>query len=336
MGRKKAKKPRRIIHHRKGWKLYPSFTYPQRKSEIAYVPEHFIELVKEAVRTLDFTDDSLFDDRERAFYQLVKTIGFGDAFDEVFGDPGEHTAEFLHFIARIGQYIYDYIDGAGKFRTYLPYCDAQVIIDKAGKNFAVYFDALLSRSTPDGRMYYSKNMPKVIIDKQEIKISFSRHAIERICERTCGKMNYCGMGDAFNYFTNLVSFESCYLPNNQPAVSFFDYCAPKFFSGSYVKQVLGEKVVEEKHKYRVGYCPVDFFDGYAKAITLLTPGMRGTPEYKVLKQAKLNRQEKLDIEESANNSAKLCDLAETQDFRAIKWFHDNGIPQVVEFEKSRK
>ena len=329
---KKSRNPQREIHHRKGWNKFPSFTYPQKQSEIGYVPEGFIKLSKEAVRSLDYYDDNTFTDEDRELYRLVKKYGFLKACRIVFGEQDDHLKEILACTIPIGQYIFDYIKAAGKFDSYFPFCDVSVVIKD--NNFAILFDALLSRSSPGGRIYYTKNMPKVIIDNKEFKVGFSRHAVERILDRAMVSMDYFHAHDAYCCLSEDTYFEACFLPEKdgiaQQAVSLFDYCAPGFLSGVVVEKVLNIKdFKEEEYVHRFGYCPVSRFQNFVKAITLLSPGMVGTPEYELLKNADLSREEHEALEISIENSLRYRDLAESNDFKAIKWFHDNGISQIL-------
>jgi hypothetical protein len=98
----------------------------------------------------------------------------------------------------------------------------------------------------------------------------------------------------------------------------------------YVDGILGQKHDEfgaKAFEYRLGYCPIEFDGPFAVAKTFLLPGYRGTPEYGLLHRKTSNTSER----------AKLLSLVEdhTRDYRQaeqwmplVKWFHENGIPQV--------
>ena len=83
--------------------------------------------------------------------------------------------------------------------------------------------------------------------------------------------------------------------------------------------------------YRVGYCPIffDFDKGFAKAKTFLFPGFRETPEYEALDNADMPRDTKRRLQRLATNS-NMSSLLETNDISALKWFDDNGVPQVIQ------
>jgi hypothetical protein len=99
--------------------------------------------------------------------------------------------------------------------------------------------------------------------------------------------------------------------------------------GVYVQNVLGEENVVPRQGpcyHRVGYCPVAFEDGFAKAKTFLCPGYDTTPEYGLVKASRLPELEK-DLLIHYASSSDVTHVAE-EGVEAIKWFHDNGVPQV--------
>ena len=84
--------------------------------------------------------------------------------------------------------------------------------------------------------------------------------------------------------------------------------------------------------YRLGYCPVAFEKGFAKAKTFLTPGYRNTPEYgRLLNNKKIGQTEKNRLIGMTTNLTSLEMLMQEKTDH-IKWFHENGIPQVVQME----
>jgi len=110
---------------------------------------------------------------------------------------------------------------------------------------------------------------------------------------------------------------------------------PGFFGHVYAQEVLGRSDLSKEYYYLVGYCPVAFHDRFAVARTLLNPGMKGTPEYRIVRQMcrepdgtprAYGVREKELWEKVGDLSA--ASLGKTLDFSLIKRFHDGGIPQV--------
>jgi hypothetical protein len=83
--------------------------------------------------------------------------------------------------------------------------------------------------------------------------------------------------------------------------------------------------------YRVGYCPVVFENGFAKAKTFLYPGFKGTPEYGLVRKSRLSPAEK-DLLIPNSTSQDTTEGLKLY-LKATKWFHDNGVPQVVQIKQ---
>jgi hypothetical protein len=78
----------------------------------------------------------------------------------------------------------------------------------------------------------------------------------------------------------------------------------------------------------MGYCPVDFRVGRAVAMTFLPPGYGGTPEDRLVRTAPIDRDLRRQLLDAANNNT-FERVLEGND-EVIKWYHDNGVPQVKE------
>jgi hypothetical protein len=165
-------------------------------------------------------------------------------------------------------------------------------------------------------------------------VAFSQHALEQICDRTVDDWRtYGGHGDAFAFFENCVYFEDCTAERGEPSFVVYNSCAPHFASWNYVTQVLGNSVPGRRYYYRVGYCPVSLHGRFAKAITLLVPGMRkqkGTPEAKLIEQSNLLSADIASLQARFERQKSMKELEEGGDYSLVKWFHQNGVPQVVE------
>ena len=183
---------------------------------------------------------------------------------------------------------------------YIPYND--VLISPKEDEFIIIFDALLRHKTEWGYVYYSQLKPKIVIDESEYIVAFSRHAVERISERCVGQYDqYAGAGDAFAFLSNCSKFDM--IPqgsngNSNYLITFYDMCSPGFAAYDYLKGVKDDVNGDREYCYRVGYCPISLNDGFASSKTLLTPGMRGTPEDYLLKRAGIGRREETEIRKS--------------------------------------
>jgi hypothetical protein len=167
-------------------------------------------------------------------------------------------------------------------------------------------------------------------------VAFSKHALEQICQRTVYNWRtYGGHGDAFAFFDNCVYFRDCTAARGEPSFAVYNSCVSPHVSWNYVTQVLENPVPGRRYYYLVGYCPVSFHGNTAKAITLLVPGMRfqrGTPEAALIQQFGLLPAEVVRLEAQVERQKSMKELTDSGDYSLIKWFHKQGVPQVVEIE----
>jgi hypothetical protein len=174
------------------------------------------------------------------------------------------------------------------------------------------------------------------LGKQQI-VSFYRHAVERVYERVVYfPETYDGHEHAFaslhDWSRSLVQHWA-----NGHGLGFVVHneCHQHDASGAYVKEVLGENAwAEKRYFYRVGYCPAVISGELLVAKTLLLPGMKGTPErawYMKTVAKTPSERRRFDTDVLRLTGSKPCT---TGDFSLIRLFHDAGIPQVVQVERS--
>ena len=136
----------------------------------------------------------------------------------------------------------------------------------------------------------------------------------------------------FAFIDQCTRFDLVPLPNGQAGITFYSPCkaphdTPKMFGSSYLCAWDGDIRDDRYYYYRLGYCPVVFENGFAKAVTLLLPGYRNTPEYSALiKTFCLLKPEK----EKMIRHATSRQMKEKTDIKLVKWFHRNSVPQVIE------
>ena len=116
----------------------------------------------------------------------------------------------------------------------------------------------------------------------------------------------------------------------------YNSCVPHFASWDYVTHLIEKPVLGHRYYYRVGYCPIQFFGDVARAETLLVPGMnyrRGTPEGRLIDQSGLSGVEVKSKRDQVERQLSMKALVERGDYSLLKWFHQQGVPQVVEIEQ---
>jgi len=289
----------------------------------------FKRLIGKALNSIDLRDRRLFHPHETEIYKDLKQHGpetmrtLHRLAEEVDGIPA------IYFTMKLGTLVFSMIPKEELLR-FIPYND--VVIHPAGRHIQVHFSSLLRQWSPGGTIYYSRRKPTVEIDGEKKIVGFSRHAVEQVCSRYGPRwQTYGGLGEVFAVFDKLRTFERCDLYGNQLAFTFFEECAEQFFTGAYVPEVLGRQAKGNAY-FRVGYCPAVIHGDFISAKTFLFPGYRTTPEFGTILRASLFQNEKREMIEKAT-TLDLDTLQRTGDFSLIKFFHDNGVPQVIEKEK---
>jgi len=319
----KAKAARRLLlaARRKYRRDFPDFVYQENGA-----PPQFIELIKTAVKEIDFRNRKLFHPGETAFFRLSKHVGPGLLASLV--DAGEEgKALGMHFLFKLGHLVFSLVP-PDQLKRFIPYHDVQFL--PRGRDVLVVFRSLRQQRTPHGTIYYSRHRPTVEIDGERKIVGFHRHAIERTCSRVVPHWDtYTGLGDAFAFFDQCVHFERADFPDGQLAFTFFDECRKGFFSYRYVEEVLGDNADPSGHYYyRIGYCPAVPRGTFVAAKTLLYPGQYPTPESNLVWYSDLPFEDKRRISEQLQRYDANT-IRETGDFTLVKFFHDHGIPQVI-------
>jgi len=313
---------------------YPNFHYEKYDEESVSV--EFVNEVKQILNNLDFNDSFFFNPQDKEFLKQMKINGFDTVIQHLMNViPDKKDLIYHHNVFLIGSIVFEKLKKKKILENFIPYNDVDIV--PQGYDFAVIFNGMLWEKTKWGRVHYSPKKPKISIDGKEYIVAFSNHAIERICDR-CAKnwTMYAGAGDAFAFLNRYSKFEIVKTTHNDETQYFlglYDRCEKGFANYAYVTEILKEYESNKKYYYRVGYCPVGFSDDFASAKTLLIPGMKGTPEYFKMKDSNLKFSDKKRYEKLAGSILKNEFYIDSSDWDAVRWYHENGIPQVVELEE---
>lgn len=321
VARKKVEAAEQKVYARK----FPGFELQTNNAD-----DGFVNLIRHTLRDIDFRDSTLFHPKETEFLKLVKREP-GEVIPALQRAVADRNLSAMHLVNMVGHRVFTRI-GPDRLREWIPFHDVQFFL--AGEKIVVRFRSLERSKGKGGTVYFSPHRPTVEINGQKLIVGWSRHAIERTCERLAPRWDsYLGLGDVFALFYECRRFEPCQLhAGRQDGFTLFDISANGYFSGHIAEQVLGRPGQNHCY-YRVGYCPVVVEGNFAKATTLLYPGYCGTPEYGLIFRAKFGRDERQKLIETASGMSR--DVLEvTQDFSVMKWFHDNGVPQVIETDEN--
>jgi hypothetical protein len=206
-----------------------------------------------------------------------------------------------------------------------------------GEAFVVRFRLMETAQSPGGRLYLPAGRPCVELAGHSWQLAFHGHALERLCERarTTPQTTYFQYTLLWTALAkNLWIYEPITLNDGQQGVRVLqEMDASQDVSrwyDVYVRQLLGwSKPPAEQQKLRVilGYLPVEVSGRYARAVTFLFPGFRNTPEHKLVDRLPINAPMRRRIE-AISRQANFHSLFYRKTVEAIKWFHDNGVPQV--------
>ena len=184
--------------------------YPKIFINPANGAPEFVERIRQSLVGFDFDDPAIFCGGERDFYKQIKTRGFPIALQQLRetmqmlrdqGDEFGRTGE-ANVLLGLGHHILSRIPEDVR-RQFMPMNDMHVSFE--GRDIVVMFSSLLTTSGDHGVIFHSRQMPTVELEGKLWKVAFSRHAIERICERNNPRYTqYSAAGDAHALFADCV------------------------------------------------------------------------------------------------------------------------------------
>jgi hypothetical protein len=339
---KKAVRHERIASVRARASLYPRIVLRPDGGDPA-----FVAAVQQLVNGFDFENPSCCGERHRKIFKMFRAVGAQETLRrmEILMEEApqagfdanvvEHT--FIDpLVLHVGKWIFARLPD--EYRT-LPLPFHYFTVIPYGNALHVVFRFLPTASSEHGTIYFSPAEPKVAFGGGRWKVGFFRHAIERVCERLCPveHIGYSHFNVCEIYFRTCVYYEPLELPDGQHAIRLFQDCQPAGPDDDdpYVTKVLGL----ERHPrgrtrlyHTLGYCPIAFVGPRAVAKTFLFPGFRNTPEDHLVRTTAMPAaQRRLLLDIASDNTAQKVHQAEG--LKAIKWYHDNGLPQVYEMTR---
>ena len=335
----------RLVRQVKGGSCFrPADIFPEFDIDAASFSsaEDLLPPVRRAVEGLRTEHRTLLPLLQRRFYYCVRAHGFAEAHEPLregmrlakeMGSTDTPQA-YVTILRTLGELLYQRLP-----RELILPTRCLDIIHRFGKddhNLELFCRSLMVKQTSKGPAYFSRRMPRMRFHgiNGDRLVAFKEHALERICERTVYDWRtYGGHGDAFAFLDNCVYFEDCTAVRGEPSFVVYNSCVPHFTSWEYVAHVLENPVPSHQYYYRVGYCPVNFFGDIARAETLLVPGMnkqQGTPEGRLIDQSGLSAAEVARKRNQVERQLSMKALVDGNDYSLIKWFHENGVPQVVQ------
>lgn len=233
----------------------------------------------------------------------------------------------------VGERIFEQLPEAYQ-RKLLPDFLFYPVISEIG--VTIHFDSFERIKRDTGWGYYSRNEPTVTINGVEWVVCFSDHAIERIVERSCFESHvtyshYCACA---LYLQSCLHYEPIVFGDGTPGIRLFmteDLGGPPQRYRDYLQKVAGiDNVLQYPvvPAYVLGYSHVDCKGRFAKAISMWYPGFRGTPEDMLVREANISPEQRRQLLAMADDNKTVRVVNEGR-HEAIKWYHENGVPQVI-------
>lgn len=247
------------------------------------------------------------------------------------------TRRFHDAVAYIGERVFEQLPEVYQ-KKLLP--DYYFFPEIAPEGMRIRFGFLDRVKRETGWGYYSQHKPTVTINGADWIVCFSDHAIERIVER-CNfeeRVTYPHYMDCANYLNGCVYFEPVSMADGQPAIRLFMTDELSCNVGryrEYLRKIAGIEDVNglpDTPASVLGYCSVDCKGQFAKAISMWYPGYSGTPEDTLVRTRIPSILEQLRLQVLAKDN-KMVRVINEGRHEAIRWYHENGVPQVVSLKR---
>ncbi len=304
----------------------------------------FMAVVEEILYSFDYGDESHCSPEDRYMYGLYRSIGLErleqwialPETQQKYMQPGATFQDFrkgllLPLYTHLGEWIFSRLPDTYR-KNPLPFYYYHVA--PVDNTLEVSFEFLPHVPSEHGTIYHSPYKPTVLKGGGNFKVGFLRHAIERVCERLSAvqPITYSCFQPLALYFMHCVYFESVVLPDGQEGIQLFGRCDGSF-GRDYLRRVISLEdafIDEEQDQFLfvLGYCPVEIVRTHAVAKTFLYPGYGNTPEAALVDSAPISQAMRQQLRASARDNT-LAELVKSNDFDLLKWYHDNGVPQVI-------
>lgn len=335
---RRRKRQKQDAVHKAQWKRFSRF--PKFEVEPSLTADfEFIDAVYSAAQKVNFNNRFHFDKLDRLLWGKMATDGFQcieqvlKKRNQAFAATIQNSGDFMKSImmTKLAEAVYSQIPANVKGR-FMPH--HHFIIEPRGKVLQLHCHGLMTKPTSRGNIHFSLQTPFLESDAEKRALGFTTHALERICERIAPKwkIEFVQLMDFICFVVDVPPFETAHLHGVQPAIVLFAVCGNPhtIVHGIYVNEILGRQNLDvhgNDPEYRLGYCPIEFDGPFAVAKTFLLAGYKGTPEYDLLRGSRLGSSEKTRLLSLAKNHVRDHDQAEEW-IPLVKWFHENGIPQV--------
>ena len=357
----RKKQKQRLKDHKRALEQRRRFTarqsanrFPKITVEPAGGDPEFVAEIEKLVSTYSFDDPDCCSDEYRSHFQLISTVGFIEYARRLYSASTPEMLDRPAFEATVEKYLVDIRLHVGNWLfnhlparfTAPPLPQYFFRTDMGGRDIEIRFDLLESVGEPHNPLFILPEKPTVEMQGARWQVGLYGHALESMCRRL-------NLGDnpGFNsnmsmYFMlteSMFAYEPVNLVDGAEALR-VDFAMPlesscHTYYSDYARRILG---LPENHRFTskdeiftvLGYLPLTIQGKYARAKTFLLPGFSKTPEHALARGKKLTHSEQVMLRAMTDESQRTDDI-EGKTVEAIKWYHDNGVPQVFPRSASR-
>jgi hypothetical protein len=322
-------------------------------------PQALVEAVDQTLKTIAANHGELLNDRSFlspgyaqylvsagldmvAVYRQAALDGFRVAFQQIdravnqATDLLEFADEAQSLLTRhIGAVLYGLLS-KDTLDRFSPFHFADLRFAKPRSNmFQVEFLSLKQQAAPGGTIYYSRKSPKIDLNGERLIAGFSTHAVKRVCERLVEEpCTYPGAWDCFAFLDRCVHFQEVKVVASELWFTFYQEIESKNSILAKMAEVFAGPLPSGKaYMIRIGYCPAAVEGRFVKGITFLFPGMRDTPERRLVLDSSLPDEKKRMLANELEQTS-LPYIRRTGQVGVYKFVHDNGVPQVVVLDRA--
>jgi hypothetical protein len=320
------------------YQRYPS--YEMDANSCAGKSEQFVAAIQQAANKVRF-DEPDFDlaAGNLAFLKMFKKLGY-DAVRQKLGDVSDDTVvQILHLTA--GEALFRKLDELDStiLDRFAPF--SMAVVNPTSNTFSISVHELTPRATRLGHAFLHAVSPlSLTVDGRPYQIAFSRHALQRFRDRLYPRgswRNYGALGDIYAMLGGSLVIRHAATQydgsQEEPLLAMYFYSSPGQFHISPVPENVLGSIDREANDYFVlaGYAPCAQDGDLLVVKTLLSPGMRGTPEAQAMRE-QLDPLLRMDMDQALLN---LFDYRVPVRYDVLHWLHTRGAVQVVARPRGR-
>jgi len=324
---------RKKLERRAYYQRYPCFVLDD--ASCADKSEQFVEAIRQAASKVRFdAPETGLKLGNLECLKLFKKVGY-DGVRQAMGDMPMHmVTQLLHLTA--GEALIRVVDERDPtiLDRFAPFSTA--LVQPTSNVFLITIHELTSRTTRLGHAFLHQQSPLTLSwEGRTYQIAFSRHALQRFRDRLYPRgswRNYGALGDIYAMLGGNVVIRHIATPRDdsgrdEPLLAIYFFCCPGLFHLSPIPENVLDGIDCEAHDCFVlaGYAPCSRDSDLLVAKTLLSPGMRGTPEDHLMREH-LDLSRRAEMEQTLNS---LYDYRVPLRYDLLRWLHAHGAVQVV-------